>query len=389
MKEALWGLVLATAEVAPEELERCLSELNDRFPSDIDVRFRLAVGQAMADERRCDLKGTWERFAVLLPNVGHANDPLAASTFLVGASSVAVLGGRYLAAHHLANQALRLCIEYRIGFAVGACHIYKAAAEVGMRRFAHAKRSLDAFARTSSWHQDPYFHLEAGALRARLLASQGAWKEALATQTTIHSFKKASRPLGAYLGALSLILAARGRPADARRLADDARGQPKGIEGTLCSQLAEAIANEVDDRASSEADTVGAILECARAEYVDGFVLAYRLYPRLLDAARTSPDALAFAQDALTNGRDFSLARRVGIEVAPDPTDEALSMLTKRERDVLGLLMEGLTNAEIADRLFISLSTAKVHVRHILEKLGARTRLEAVVRAQAALAAKP
>ena len=62
-------------------------------------------------------------------------------------------------------------------------------------------------------------------------------------------------------------------------------------------------------------------------------------------------------------------------------------MLTRRERDVLGLLLEGMTNAEIAERLFISPSTAKVHVRHILEKLGARTRLEAVIRAQAALAA--
>jgi ATP/maltotriose-dependent transcriptional regulator MalT len=391
MKEALWGLVLATAEIAPEELERCLGELNERFPSDIDVRFRLAVGWAIADERRCDLSGTWERFAVLLPNVGHAKDPLAASTFLVGAASVAVLGGKYSAAHDLAKQALRLCIEYRIGFAVGACHIYKAAAEVGMRRFAHAKRSLDAFERTSSWHQDPYFHLEASALRARLLASQGAWEEALATQATIHSPKSASRPLGAYLGTLSLILAARGRHADARRLAEEARSQLQGIEVTLSSALAEAIANDVDDQGSPEANQVlvGTILACARAEYFDGFVLAYRLYPRLLDAARTTPDALAFARAAVTHSRDFSIARRAGIEVAPDPSDEPLGMLTRRERDVLGLLLEGLTNAEIAERLFISPSTAKVHVRHILEKLGARTRLEAVVRAQAAIAAKP
>jgi LuxR family maltose regulon positive regulatory protein len=389
IKEALWGLVLATAEIAPDELERCLEELNDRFPTDIDVRFRLAVGRAMADERRCDLTGTWDRFAVLLPNVGHAQDPLAASTFLAGAASVAVLGGRYSAAHHLADQALRLCIDYRIGFAVGACHIYKAAAEVGMRRFANAKRSLDAFERTSTWHQDPYFHLEAGALRTRLLASQGAWEEALATQTTIRSLKKACRPLGAYLGALALILAARGQPADARRLAGEARNQPQGIEGTLSSALADAIANDVDDLASSEADLVEAILACARAEYVDGFVFAYRLYPRLLDAAQTSPDALAFAREALAGSRDFSIARRAGIEVAPGSTDEPLSMLTSRERDVLGLLLEGLTNAEIAERLFISTSTAKVHVRHILEKLGARTRLEAVVRAQAALAGKP
>jgi ATP/maltotriose-dependent transcriptional regulator MalT len=388
-KEALWGLVLATAEIAPEELERCLDELSDRFPSDIDVRFRLAVGWAIADERRCDLSGTWERFTVLLPNVGHTQDPLAASTFLVGAASVGVLGGRYSAAHKLAQQALRLCTEYRIGFAVGACHIYKAAAEVGMRRFAQAKRSLDAFDRTSSWHQDPYFHLEASALRARLLATQGAWEEALATQATIHSPKSASRPLGAYLGTLSLILAARGQPAEACRFAEKARSQLRGIEGMLSSALAEAIANDVSDPGSSDANLVGAILDCARAKYFDGFVLAYRLYPRLLDAARTTPDALAFAQAAVTQSRDFSFARRAGIEIAPDPSDEPLGMLTRRERDVLGLLLEGLTNAEIAERLFISPSTTKVHVRHILEKLGARTRLEAVVRAQAALAANP
>jgi ATP/maltotriose-dependent transcriptional regulator MalT len=388
IKEALWGLVLATAEIEPEELERCLSELDHRFPADIDVRFRLAVGWAIADERRCDLSGTWERFAVLLPSVGHAKDPLAASTFLVGAASVAVLGGKYSAARDLAEQALRLCVEYRIGFAVGACHIYKAAAEVGLRQFAQAKRSLDAFERTSSWHQDPYFHLEASALRARLLASQGAWEEALATQATIHSPKSASRPLGAYLGTLSLILAARGRSADARRLAEEARSQLRGIEGTLSSALAEAIANDVDGPGSSESSLLRTILACARAEYFDGFVLAYRLYPRLLEAARATPDTLAFARTAVTHSRDFSIARRIGIEVAPDPSDEPLGMLTPRERDVLGLLLEGLTNAEIGERLFISPSTTKVHVRHILEKLGARTRLEAVVRAQAALAAR-
>jgi DNA-binding CsgD family transcriptional regulator len=52
--------------------------------------------------------------------------------------------------------------------------------------------------------------------------------------------------------------------------------------------------------------------------------------------------------------------------------------LTARERDVLGLIEEGLSNAEIARRLFISPNTTKVHVRHILEKVGAKTRAEAV-----------
>lgn len=52
--------------------------------------------------------------------------------------------------------------------------------------------------------------------------------------------------------------------------------------------------------------------------------------------------------------------------------------LTDRERQVLALLVEGLSNAEIADRLVISVATVKFHVRGILSKLGVSSRTEAV-----------
>ena len=51
--------------------------------------------------------------------------------------------------------------------------------------------------------------------------------------------------------------------------------------------------------------------------------------------------------------------------------------LTRRERQVLALMAEGMTNAEIADRLVISLSTAKTHVSSIISKLGVSSRTEA------------
>jgi DNA-binding NarL/FixJ family response regulator len=56
--------------------------------------------------------------------------------------------------------------------------------------------------------------------------------------------------------------------------------------------------------------------------------------------------------------------------------------LTRREFEVLSLVAQGLTNPQIAKRLQISLHTTKIHVHHMLEKLCAKTRTEAVATAR-------
>ena len=60
-------------------------------------------------------------------------------------------------------------------------------------------------------------------------------------------------------------------------------------------------------------------------------------------------------------------------------TDPELDELTDREREVLIEIAHGLSNQEIADKLFISLPTVKTHVAHILAKINARDRVQAVV----------
>ena len=64
---------------------------------------------------------------------------------------------------------------------------------------------------------------------------------------------------------------------------------------------------------------------------------------------------------------------------SPAAEHEGLDELTTREREVLGLIAEGLTNAEIAEKLYLSPLTAKTHVSRILMKLGARDRVQLVV----------
>jgi len=64
---------------------------------------------------------------------------------------------------------------------------------------------------------------------------------------------------------------------------------------------------------------------------------------------------------------------------AHDPVPPELAALTEREREVLGLVAAGLSNDDIAGRLYVSPLTAKTHVNRIMAKLGARDRAQLVV----------
>jgi DNA-binding NarL/FixJ family response regulator len=106
-----------------------------------------------------------------------------------------------------------------------------------------------------------------------------------------------------------------------------------------------------------------------------GFVLKEAPPEEILDAIRVVAAGDALIAPSVTRAVIEELGRRpVRAELAT-----RLDELTPREREVLGLLARGLSNAEIAAELVVGEGTVKTHVAHVLAKLGVRDRVQAVV----------
>jgi DNA-binding NarL/FixJ family response regulator len=114
-----------------------------------------------------------------------------------------------------------------------------------------------------------------------------------------------------------------------------------------------------------------------------GFVLKEAPPEEILEAVRVVAAGDALIAPAVTRAVIAELGRR------PPRAELAkrLDDLTPREREVLGLLARGLSNAEIADELVVGEGTVKTHVARVLAKLGVRDRVQAVVYAYEAGAA--
>jgi DNA-binding CsgD family transcriptional regulator len=133
--------------------------------------------------------------------------------------------------------------------------------------------------------------------------------------------------------------------------------------------------------------------------YTEGLGMAFeraQLMERLQAVRRATTDYLAgveaiaddFTADVL-GAAELGLETQAGKGKAqvPPPPDERGERLTPREWDVLRNLASGKTNAQIATGLFVTEGTVKSHVKHILRKLGATNRTEAVARCHRLMAA--
>jgi DNA-binding NarL/FixJ family response regulator len=227
-----------------------------------------------------------------------------------------------------------------------------------LRRYEEAHEQLDAARDMARQFNDGFGIQNEYALRVRVLLQQGRPAEACAIEPP--DLSRALKGMrGEVIGSRGLALACLGRLESARELARQAIECTQGIEARVLAPAIEAVV-ALKSRESTVIDRAEELVDVAfDSGGVDLLINAYRSSHDLLALLMSSKRA----QERLV----FAIARAVD---QLDPR-ESLSL---REREVYELVCEGLSNRDIASRLFISEATVKVHVHHVFDKLGVRSR---------------
>jgi DNA-binding NarL/FixJ family response regulator len=153
------------------------------------------------------------------------------------------------------------------------------------------------------------------------------------------------------------------------------------------------IGRSLVDTYREQEEPIAQVIADAIAAIVEGKATYFEIEHR---ASRETGPSILTSVAALRGGRAGAavIHRVVGGRPAPisprlrdvsndggPPSDDAIERLTPREREVLDFMAAGLDNRAIAAKLRIQYTTVRGHVRAVIEKLGARSRLEAVARA--------
>jgi LuxR family maltose regulon positive regulatory protein len=380
-REALVGLYYAASELDSPDAADAFEELEASGDLTPDGIVRLEVIRLVRAARTGGISEAIAHATPKLHLIERASDPLGVTSFLHTLATAVNLAARYVEALDLVGRERLVASRYRLELPVVHAFLNEAISYVGLRDYRLSNASLAEVARHIPASGDHYLEGTVRAIQCRSLLAQQRFTDVVALTDDLGE-TISSLPLRAeYLALRAVALACADRLDDAAASIDAARSAfPPSIEAEVLGASIRTIIG-IRQGDSATAHLARCTWEIAeRTGNLDCFVCSYRAEPQILLSVLSDLDLRSQVSQLLSRAGDEALGRKFGLSssrVRPTRTQ----VLTAREVEVLDELRRGSSNRQIAKRLFISESTVKVHLRHIYEKFGVRTRTELLARA--------
>jgi ATP/maltotriose-dependent transcriptional regulator MalT len=304
--------------------------------------------------------------------VDTCSDPYASTSFLSALAYALFATGEYRGAIALAEKEIAIATEFGLSFATPYGEINRAHALIALREFAEARRALSGVEKHLRTNPNPYLASGHADLSAMLAISRGDLVRAADHLARGNHPRAKKKERGGRHALNALVFSALDREEEAR---DEVR-RARRLSRTVTTRAVLAASAAI--RSAARGDSAGCIRayeETSELGVVYPLVLAWRARYEVAAVLLRSREHRDSVLPLLLDSNDTAIARRSGVSL-PRIADQRLG-LSAREQEVCDLLAQDRTNPEIAATLSISLSTTKIHVKHILEKLGVRSRVEA------------
>jgi len=313
-----------------------------------------------------------------MPSLLDRVHPETRTGFLLTYTNALVRLARYSEADSIIASLLSELKHRKMYFGLPSTYLTRARIEIGRRRYRHAELLI------SSAGETPIGHLKYVSLTVSTIQNVVSILKGELPCHRPKVFESAGDSAIAsryYESVLALGVASHGNIESVEQHCERAE------TGTLHSGVrslvgfARAICDIRCDSVEKEHSVARAINYARERGQWETLVWSYRAFPRLLDEIAHDETLAQQVGPILAVARDDALGRRWGIKVEAQPRVGRGSDLSRRESEILQLVADGMTNREIADRLFISEVTVKVHLRHVFRKLGVRSRTQAALQA--------